>query len=366
VGEFGFILHPISLKEDVARKYPIARLAPERLLEWALIRMQPQVLSHITGVVGADGASAEGWFVGCPIAPRQFTAMPEEWVVERVAASCRLAAEAGSKIVGLGALTAVVGDAGRKVAERVEVPITTGNSYTVATAVEGLLKAAELMGHDPRGSTAAVVGATGSIGRVCANLLSEAVPHIILLGRDKGRLESVAAQLRGSARIDISVEPDRDLARADLVVTVTSAVDTVIEPAYLKVGAVVCDVARPRDVSRRVANERPDVLVIEGGVVAVPGNVNFGFGFGFPPGTAYACMVETMTLALEGRYEPFTLGRELDIERVREIERLAQKHGFRLAGFRSFERALTDDQIARAREEAEKRRRSSSHRPRTL
>lgn len=358
MGEFGFILHPLSLKEDVARKYPIARVVPERLLEWALTKMRPKTLSHISGVVGADGASAEGWFVGCPIAPRQFTTMPEEWVVERIAASCRLAAEVGAKIVGLGALTAVVGDAGRRVAERVEVAVTTGNSYTVATAVEGLLKAAELMAHEPADSVAAVVGATGSIGRVCAHLLAGTVAQLILLGRDKARLESVASQLPASSQVEVSVDTARDLGRADLVLTVTSAVDTVIEPHHLKVGAVVCDVARPRDVSRRVAKERPDVLVIEGGVVAVPGDVDFGFNFGFPPGTAYACMAETMTLALEGRYEPFSLGRELDIERVREISRLAQKHGFRLAGFRSFERALTDDEIAKTREEAEKRRRS--------
>ena len=93
-----------------------------------------------------------------------------------------------------------------------------------------------------------------------------------------------------------------------MVVTVTSAVDTVIEPSYLKTGAVVCDVARPRDVSRQVARVRPDVLVIEGGVVEVPGDVEFHYNFGFPPKTAYACMAETMILALENRAESSAWG----------------------------------------------------------
>ena len=39
------------------------------------------------------------------------------------------------------------------------------------------------------------------------------------------------------------------------------------------------DSAPPRNVSHRVANERGDVLVMEGGVVEVPGAVNPGFGF---------------------------------------------------------------------------------------
>jgi predicted amino acid dehydrogenase len=38
-------------------------------------------------------------------------------------------------------------------------------------------------------------------------------------------------------------------------------------------GSVVCDVARPRDVSAMVAAVRDDILVIDGGMVDVPGPV---------------------------------------------------------------------------------------------
>ncbi len=101
--------------------------------------------------------------------------------------------------------------------------------------------------------------------------------------------------------------------------------------------------------SEAVAKERNDVLIIEGGVIEVPGDVEFNFNFGFPPKTAYACMSETMMLALEGRYESYTLGKDVSVEQVREITGLAAKHGFKLAGFRSFEKAVTDEQIARIR-----------------
>ncbi|MBX6378885.1 MAG: hypothetical protein IRY95_10120 [Clostridia bacterium] len=141
----------------------------------------------------------------------------------------------------------------------------------------------------------------------------------------------------------------------DVILTVSSAVDAIIEPEDLKPGAVVCDVARPRDVSRRVAQERDDVLVIEGGVVEVPGDVDFGLDFGYPPGTCMACMAETMILALEERYDDYTLGRSYEIEKIDEISRLAAKHGFRLAGFRSFERALTTEEMTRIRDNARRR-----------
>ena len=155
-----------------------------------------------------------------------------------------------------------------------------------------------------------------------------------------------------SASTDISA-----IYAADLILAVTSAVHAVIEPKHLKPGAVVCDVARPRDVSRRVAAERDDVLVIEGGMVEVPGEPDFHFDFGFPPRKAYACMAETMALALEGRYEDYTIGKDIHVSQAHEIDGIAERHGFRLSGFRTFEQPVSDEQIAAVRERAAHNRR---------
>lgn len=349
-GTFGFILHPLSARRDAGRKYPIARYLPERWVEWGLKYLQPMVVSHITGIRSATGAEAEGWFVACPLTPRQLLKLPLEWVYERICQAGRLSAERGAKIVGLGAFTSVVGDGGITIAQRLPIAVTTGNSYTVATAVEGALLAAERVGIDPLSAVTAVIGATGSIGRTCALLLADQVTELILVGRDKERLRLVSREVeeRGG-RVSITTDLPQALRNADITITVTSAIDAIIQPQWLKTGSVICDVARPRDVSQQVARERPDVLVIEGGVVAVPGPVDFGFSFGFPPGTSYACMAETIILALEKRYENFTLGKEVTPEQVKEIHQLAQKHGFRLAGFRSFEKPVEEEQIERVR-----------------
>ncbi len=122
--------------------------------------------------------------------------------------------------------------------------------------------------------------------------------------------------------------------------------------ATLQPGSVVCDVARPRDVSAMVAEARDDILVIDGGMVDVPGPVDFHFNFGFPSGKAYACMAETMVLALEGRFEDYTVGKDITLDRVNEITALAGKHGFSLSGFRSFEREVTHEQIEVVRRNA--------------
>ena len=354
---FAFLIHPISVRKDIARKYPIARYMPESWVERAVAYIPPKVISHITGIRSRTGAEAEGWFIGCPLTPRQFLELDVNFVYNKITRAAQLAQEMGAKIVGLGAYTSVAGDGGITVDRNVDIAVTTGNSFTCYTAIQGARRGAALMGMEPKEACVAIVGATGSIGRVCAQLLADdGVGEMILLGRNVERLQAVREELPAGANARIATDIDVELPKADIIVTVTSAVDAVIQPGHLKPGAVVCDVARPRDVSVRVAKERDDVLVIEGGVVAIPGEVDFHFNFGFPPRTSYACMAETMLLALDGRYESYSLGKDLDLARVREIGRLADKHGFDLAGFRNFEKAVTPEEIARIRERAAKKR----------
>lgn len=353
--KFAFIIHPLDVR-DLARKFPFTRYLPARLVESAFRLVPPLKVSHITGVKTPYG-EAEGWFVACPLTARQMLELPENFVLERIIQAGWLAEKLGAGILGLGAFTSVVGDAGITVAKNLNIAVTTGNSYTVATAIAGTKEAARLMGHDLRRAHIVVLGATGSIGKVCALMLAREATKMTLVARDKSKLESVAAKILYETGLAVAITSDvkKALKSAHVVIAVTSAVDTLIGPEDLLPGAVVCDVSRPRNVSRQVAEQRDDVLVIEGGVVEVPGQVNFNFNFGFPPRMAYACMSETMLLALEGRYENFSLGRDITIHQVEEINALAEKHGFKLAGFRSFERAIDPGEIKRIKERVHQR-----------
>jgi len=269
-----------------------------------------------------------------------------------------MAERLGANILGLGAFTSVVGDAGQTIADRLQVPVTTGDSYTVALAVQAIREAGRLMDIAIKDATVAVVGATGAIGRVCAELLAGEAARLLLVARDPSQLEALRDRLSTGARAELLVSTGMAaLSEAQLILTVTSSLHDVIHPEDLLPGSVVCDVARPRDVSAMVAGVRDDILVIDGGMADVPGPVDFHFNFGFPPGKAYACMAETMALALEGRFEDYTVGREITLDRVREITAIAEKHGFRLSGFRSFEREVTEGQIEAVRRNAKARRR---------
>ena len=353
---FAFIIHPIDPKRDVQRKFPLlGKVLPVPAINFFSRFFPPVYISRIMGVRSqATGKEIEGWFVACPFTPQRMMTLPPNTVYRKIIATAKFAQKLGARLVGLGAYTSVVGDAGLTISRSVDCPVTTGDSYTVAVAVEAVKQAAERMAIDRSQATAAIVGATGTIGAVAAELLAQAVPHIILIGRQVDRLAQVKARCEAAgAQVQITFDLNA-LRTADLVLTVTSALEAIIQPKHLKSGAVVCDVARPRDVSTTVAAQRQDVLVIEGGMVEVPGDVDFHFDFGFPPRMAYACMAETMALALDGRYESYTLGKDITVVQVMAIEHMARRHGFKLGGFRSFERAVTDEQIERIKQNVQR------------
>ena len=345
---FAFIFHPINPQKDVSRKFPTLGQLPVWLIDFLCLFFPPVFISEISGIQSThNGRLLKGWFIACPLTPKRMMTLPPQIVYRKIIQTGRLAEKLGARLLGLGAFTSVVGDGGITVANHLTIPVTTGDSYTIAIAVQAIRQAAVIMEKPLNQATVAIVGATGAIGSICAEMLASDVQQMMLIGRRQQKLNEVAMKVQQAGCPQVITSADMTtLAQAHFVITVTSAIDTIIQPKHLRRGAVVCDVARPRDVSQQVAQQRPDVLVIEGGMVEVPGSVKFGFNFGFPPKMAYACMAETMALALENRYESFTLGKDIKLSQVKTIDKIASKHGFQLGGFRSFERAVTQAEIA--------------------
>jgi fatty aldehyde-generating acyl-ACP reductase len=357
--QFAFMIHPADPKGDVARKFPLlGRYVPVSVINSFCRFFPPLKISRVTGVQSAaTGKEIAGWLVACPLTPASMLNLPVEKVYRKIIHTGRLAERLGAQIVGLGAFTKVVGDAGVTVAKNLDVAVTTGNSYTVVLAVQGILEAARCMEVRLPSVSVAVVGATGSIGAVCAQMLARFVAKILLVGRRLNRLTQVCERVEAINGASVSVTTDiQSIRQADLVLTVTSDVGTVIDAHHLKAGAVVCDVARPRDVSQQVVQDRNDVLVIEGGLVTMPGQADFGFDYGLPSHLTFGCMAEPMILTLEGRFENYSLGRDLTMEQVDEIAEMGQRHGFRLAGLRSFDRAVSEEQIETIKRNAHQKR----------
>ncbi|GAB2741418.1 dehydrogenase [Nocardioides pakistanensis] len=367
---FAFVIHPLSQKffNNVEPLATFTRLAPGvavDAVEKAVAYAPPFTYSHVTGIKSPTGAEAEGWLITVGGTPKELMAHSPEFTYAKLLTAAETARKLGAQVMGLGAFTKVVGDAGVTVARKAPLPITTGNSYSASGALWAAHEAVERLGlveRDEQGrlkGKAMVVGATGSIGSVCARLLALASDELWLVSPESAKLLALKHEIeRGEHRatIHVAASPDEHLPEMDVIVTATSgAGKRVLDIMAVKPGCVITDVARPLDLSAEDVAKRPDVLVVESGEIELPGDVHMR-DIGLPRGVVYACMAETVVLALEGRYESFTVGRHIEWEKVKEIYELGLKHGMRLAAISGVHGVFSDDDIALVRARALERR----------
>jgi predicted amino acid dehydrogenase len=361
INRFAFVIHPLNVRFiHKHRWFWWTRYFPDPLVERIAAYIPPLYISRMTGGKSpATGQRIEGHLITLGATPREMMRHDQRFTYKQLNRAARMAERRGARIMGLGAFTSVVGDAGITVAHEAAIAVTSGNSLTVAATLEAAKQSVIKMGAtDLTRGRAMVVGATGSIGSVCARLLAQAINDVVLISIEPEKLIALKRRIEAEtpgATVTIATRADDLIGDCDLVVTATSAFgQRVIDISRCKPGAVICDVARPPDINPAEAALRPDVLVVESGEVLIPGEIDMGYDIGLPPGTAYACLAETALLAMEGRFEDYTLGRNITMEQVKEIYRLFKKHNFQLSGLRSFEEFITDEELAAKRAAADR------------
>ena len=91
-------------------------------------------------------------------------------------------------------------------------------------------------------------------------------------------------------------------------------------------------------------------MIIESGEVVLPGPVELTCDLGLPGKTVYACLAETALLTMEKRYEPFTMGRDIEWDKVKQIYKMARRHGVELAAIQGHMGIITDREIELTRQ----------------
>ena len=333
--KFGFIAHPTSqeLLHQVKMLDMTGRMLEEQANSYdpALWRQRNLVpFVEFTRIVSACGAQCEGILQFMPLTAEQMLSQPRR-IAERVVEGVNALKNEGAELVGLGGFTSIVGNRGQQTLERTQVPVTTGNSLTAYATYMNLLEVLSALDIAPEQAEVAILGYPGSIGLAVARLLAPKGCRLHLVHRDERQqpavlLDYLPASFHQQVTLHPSVEACYD--KIKLFVAATSS-GNVIDSQRLMPGSVIIDAALPKD-TQPGWEKRDDILVIDGGLVSASDAVSFGaMALGLDPKrNLNGCLAETILLALEKRAEPFSLGRELPVERVLEIGRIAERHGF--------------------------------------
>ena len=245
----------------------------------------------------------------------------------------QVAQKLGCHLFSLGQYTSIVTLNGTRVAPG-GLGVTTGNSYAVALAIQAIERAQREIGREPADSTLVVVGAGGNIGRTCAEILAPRYQRTVLVGSDKPgsahRLENFGRSIPRSV-VSTALA---DVRQGHVVVAALNAVDAPLHAGCFAPGAIVCDLSVPASVAVGTDLLRPDLLLIKGGIVSLPGGEDLEIlDFPLPRGQTYGCMAEALLLGLAGECAALHTG-AISAEQVVHVAALARRHGFSLADYK--------------------------------
>ncbi len=349
---FAFLVHPRDVP-DVYRKYPFLKYFSHNFIESVLIRFWPIVLSKITGVEdNKTGKRIDGWVISIPITAEQMMSnrkLAKQFIIK----ACKLAEKKGAKIIGLGALTSSLTRGGLDLLPHTQAGITTGRIYTSKTVVDTVEQVVVKLGLNKNKIQIAIVGAAGSIGTACAQLLAKKKFGNILLVDLSDKNDRISKLVKNIKKIKketnvIQANKIESINNSDIIIAVTNKPEALIRSENLKLGAVIVDDAQPSDVDSDVILNRKDVLVLEGGVVHAKGiDSHFNFGLKHKE-DLFSCLAEAIILSTMGHKGDFQVGEmfELDNDVFDKIEKHSQKMGFKIGEFQNSHSTYSEKDIS--------------------
>ncbi|MBI4257215.1 NAD(P)-binding domain-containing protein [Candidatus Uhrbacteria bacterium] len=352
---FGIIGHPYNLRHLV-RYLKLLKPNFEMPTEEFLSKIYEMVPSYkmydIKEFTSQTGKKTHGCFIVSTFIPDMLS-IGLDRVFQKVIEACKVAEANEVGIVSLGGFTSIAGEKfGKEISQAVNVPVTTGNTFTVAMAIEGVRRACELMEVNLSDATAVVIGGTGDIGSACTRILAEKVKRIIITGRTPENLRLVGSELEraGSTKIGMSLDNNQAVEEADIVIAAASTTQSILDVSRIKSGAIVCDIGYPKNISY-TEQKRDDILIFSGGLTQMPQEIDLGFDIGLPsPRVMYGCFAEAIVLDLESRYESFSFGKgKITKENVQLVSEMGKRHGFQLAPFYWGNRLISETDIGMIR-----------------
>lgn len=310
---FAFIVSPIAIKQ-LKSLWSI----------WRIKNFPPFKVLHIKGIKSIQGKEIKGYLIICP------GPLGEDSILNKIFAAGNLAAKLGVRILGLDGLIAAVADKEyKRLTKSLKMPVTSGNALTSWSVFEAIYRLTRARKIDLKKSTLAIIGATSSVGNLCTRKLSEYISKIIITSKDKDKLEQLKEITLHLNSIELIMEEDayKAVQDADIVINTDNLQEKLFDIGKLKPNSIFCDVSLRYNISDK-SKLRQDITFIQAGLIKLPYPDRLGINNGLPKGIAYASLAETMLLVFEEKFVDYSLGENVNLDKLEEIADIAVQHGF--------------------------------------
>lgn len=345
MAKFAFLVHPRkTAKEDMAKVFKPLGWLPESFLQKIILRFPPFAFKSI--IKNNRKKETIGWIITIPMTGNQLMSpSTRRLALKKIIEGVEKAKDLGASIVGLGALTAPATHGGKDIVDKIPgIKITNGNALTAYITIKSIQEIAKRKNIDISNEEIAIVGATGSVGSAVSMHLAKNGNKVLLIGRSDIKLNALAEKIFDIAPLaNISLSKDvSDIKRAKVVIILTSCTgeEPLIHSDWYAENALVYDDTQPRETTKELSKLRPDILIVDGGVVNTEG-IDYGIDIGFGSGRslAYACLTETVNMALDNRIKNRVGNVEYDWV-IEEGDAFEKRESLSIAPYTSFGKTI--------------------------
>jgi len=308
----------------------------QQIFEW----IPPRVIFRVIAQSIQAGISAQGVYIETFIPPEQLGSHQMSGMLRKVKQAAACAERIGARVASLGGFTSIVleGDTNLLKSEGVTA-FTTGNTLTSVLIAKGVEKACAIHGLDLRECKLLIIGSTGDIGSACTRYFTGKVRTILLNARKaKGLAEQGQVVVDEKQYCEYSTDLSQLLPHADVVISVASTAFPLFNVEECMLHTLICDAGYPKNIL--VESPHQQRRLWHGGMGEVLGGFHFepkeaSNFYEFPlPNIGHGCVLESMLLAWEKLFEPFSSGRgQITPLRMETMWSIAQKHGIQVAPF---------------------------------
>lgn len=344
-----FVLHPINVSEFKEKAFFYSPF--DGLITWLLNQFSSKIIKrcfqklpphnfmYVHNLESSSHHKIDVLGIMCSLFPEEVV-VNKRVALEKVLNAVRYAVKKGAQIVVLTGFTSIVCDDERYLVEIIRhnnIIVTSGNTLTAALAIEGILEASKWLEVNPANLTMAVIGATGDIGSICAQILSKRFKKVILCSRNIQHDDPIVKRVSFFAN-EVTVENDSSKAvkKADVVLLATSSFIPLVNPSDIKPYSIICDVSLPHNLIHDLLGRRKDIFAFDGGRSTTRNcrSKNRGWLDFVKNNSIYGCVAEGLTLGFEKTYKKFSINRgEITENNILEILNLSKRNGFGLADF---------------------------------
>jgi predicted amino acid dehydrogenase len=260
------------------------------------------------------------WII--PLTPSEIL-QNQDRTIDMTIEACELAQSWGADMIGLGLLLGKIGRRGVDVSRRINVPVTNGDSYLIYNSVQVLETILNNLNLDLSKEVVAIFGFPSLISQLLAEYFISVGVRITLITKSTPFINRVLKKITRQGNSVPELVPSISEASKESRFFFTAGSENQLALAHDFVApAIVIDVSFPKNVPKPADH----VFAIDSGIVNVPkAFLNMS---GYYPDKALTCLSELMMLSLEGHCEDFSLGRNISLQKIKQIGNWAIKYGF--------------------------------------